>query len=381
MNKDQKNKPITKVKVRVKRAGESPHASENNAAFTEKPDLIDSVLIEALEAENTAEQKDITVISNAENPVKEETKAIQKEEPIVFVSEVSEEKISKDEMPTERIQDVRETEVYDKVSEEKKQKKKLFAHFSELSLVRKILVVLCVIFCLWSILPAFKGIIGIGLAAPLFIGLFSLFTVLAWDRICSVKGWAWKFMWLVVAVAAMIGFTAFSYVSGLMITASENSMPANNSNVTVVVLGCKVNGSEPSKMLKGRLDTAADYLLTHPGVNCIVSGGMGDDENLPEAVVMKRYLVEKGVSASRIKIEDQSRDTEENIKNSIAIADANNYYTTFCIVTDRFHQLRANMICDDNGIISYSMPCETPWYLTMNYWFREMFALAYYKLF
>ncbi len=339
MNKEQEKRPLEKTKIKARRTGEDPCACAQFESLSEQPDLIESVLPAALEAENEERGEVINFVS-----ISEETESEQ----------------------TEEVPEVR--------------KNRVFTRFSEMSFIRKLLTVLCVCFCLWSLLPAFWGIIGIGLFAPLFIGLFALFTVTAWNFIASVKGWLWKALWTVIALVAMAGAVAFAFVSGHMITASNNTPPSNNNNVTVVVLGCKVNGTQPSRMLEGRLDAAAEYLLTHPGVNCIVTGGAGSDEALPEAVVMKQYLVEKGVSASRIKIEDQSTSTRENLTNALEVANANNYYTTFYIVTDRFHQLRASLICDELNITSYSLSCETPWYLTMNYWFREMFALAYHTV-
>lgn len=368
MNVNKEERPCSKVKVNVKRASENSRASVQYESLSDGPDLIESVLPAALDSESVCADK--AEDKPSQEHISTDTKS---DDVVVFLPADNNEckNIVSDE--TDNIPEKESKKASDS-------KKSIFTKFSEMSVLRKILTVICVCFCLWSIIPAIPGIIGIGLFAPLFIGLFVLFTVTAWDFISSVKSRLWKAMWLIIAIVAMAGIAAFAFVSGHMISASNNTIPANNSNVTVVVLGCKVNGSEPSRMLQGRLDTAAEYLLTHPGTNCIVAGGMGNDEDLPEAVVMKQYLVEKGVAASRIKIDDKSANTRENLKNALEVANANNYYTTFYIVTDRFHQLRAGMICDELGITSYALSCETPWYLTMNYWFREMFALAYHTV-
>lgn len=254
--------------------------------------------------------------------------------------------------------------------------KRVFTPWNKLSLLRKILVCVSGFFSLWSLLPLIKGIIGVGLYAPLFIGLFVLGTVFAWDYIIAVKHPVWNGIWITIAAIVFIGASAFAFVSGAMLSAAKNAPPDTNTNVTAVVLGCKCYGDKPSKMLKKRLDTAADYLFSHPGVNCVVTGGQGDDENSPESEVMKRYLVDKGVSEARIKMETESTSTFENIEYSMKIIEDNNYYDSLVIITDRFHQLRASMICDKEDIIHYCVSCETPWYLAMYYWFREMFGLA-----
>ena len=254
--------------------------------------------------------------------------------------------------------------------------KRVFTPWKELSRLRKILVCASGFFSFWSLLPLVKGIIGVGLYAPLFIGLFVLGAVFAWDYIVAVRHPVWNGIWITIAVIVFIGASAFAFVSGAMLKAADNPPPAQNTNVTAVVLGCKCYGDKPSKMLKKRLDAAADYLFSHPGINCIVTGGQGNDENCPEAEVMRTYLIGKGVSEGRIKVENRSTSTYENIEYTMDIIEDNHYFDTLVIITDRFHQLRAAMICDKQDIIHYSVPCETPWYLAMYYWFREMFGLA-----
>ncbi len=384
MNTNQERRPLGKVKVRVKRAGESPRVSAENDTLPERPDLLDNILPQALELEagEKTEEK-IETVTDVPVSVQAAKSEEQKNEPVVFVSV----EIPENAERVETVKQFKNTEQQNaeaaviEAENEKGAKKSIFTPFSRMSFIRKALTVLCAVFCLWSLMPLVKGICGIGLYAPLFIGLFALFTVTAWDFIISINNRLWKFLWLVIAVTAMLGAAAFAFVSGHMISASNNTVPNENKNITLVVLGCKVYGTEPSKMLRGRLDKAADYLLTHPGVNCIVTGGQGSDEDAAEAVVMKQYLVGKGVSASRIKTEDKSTSTRENMRNAIEVAKENNYYTTFCVVTDRFHQLRARMICNELEITSYALSSETPWYLTMYYWFREMFGIAHHTVY
>lgn len=380
MNTDQEKRPLGKVKVRVKRASENSRVSVQNDDLPESPDLLEKILPQALELETGEkdEKREVTETGMpAVSKAGEEHKA--ESEPIVFVS--VEDKTNAETQPQSEQENTVFSSCEIETEKTKSAKIRVFTPFSQMSFTRKSLTVLCCIFCLWSLLPLVKGIYGIGLYAPLFIGLFALFTVTAWEFIISVKSRLWKALWVFIAIIAMLGATAFAFVSGHMISASNNTVPAENNNVTLVVLGCKVYGTKPSKMLRGRLDKAADYLLTHPGTNCIVTGGQGNDEDAAEAVVMKQYLVEKGVSASRIKTEVESTSTRENLRNATVVAQENNYYTTFCVVTDRFHQLRAKMICNELEITSYALSCETPWYLTMYYWFREMFGIAHHTVY
>ena len=76
--------------------------------------------------------------------------------------------------------------------------------------------------------------------------------------------------------------------------------PPDEGRYTVVVLGAKVEGDAPSRMLRRRLETARDYLLAHPEAPVIVAGGQGSDERRSEASVMAAWLLEQGIESSRI---------------------------------------------------------------------------------
>ena len=73
----------------------------------------------------------------------------------------------------------------------------------------------------------------------------------------------------------VIGVVYGIAVSASMVTAIVKTPEPQS---TVVVLGCKVNGKNPSLMLRKRLEAAYRYLEEHPDVPCIVSGGQGPNE-------------------------------------------------------------------------------------------------------
>ncbi len=64
---------------------------------------------------------------------------------------------------------------------------------------------------------------------------------------------------------------------------------------------------------------------------------------------MNRYLLKQGIAIERLYLEDQSKDTSENLKNSFKIIDAQKENTTVIVVTNRFHILRSKMIAKDLG--------------------------------
>ena len=58
----------------------------------------------------------------------------------------------------------------------------------------------------------------------------------------------------------------------------------------VIVLGAGVRGTEPSRVLRQRINTAYDVLMVHPDLKAILSGGKGEGENISEAECMFREL-------------------------------------------------------------------------------------------
>lgn len=154
--------------------------------------------------------------------------------------------------------------------------------------------------------------------------------------------------------------------------------PEPSSEQTVVVLGCKVNGDRPSRMLKRRLDTAVEYLQENPSLPCVVTGGQGYNEAFPEALVMKAYLLEQGIAEERIFVEDKSSNTRENLQFSRSVILANGLSENLTIISDGFHQCRAFCIARKLGMESHAISANTSLWLVPAYAFREV--LSFIKL-
>ena len=82
----------------------------------------------------------------------------------------------------------------------------------------------------------------------------------------------------------------------------------------LIVLGAQVREDGPSAVLKYRLDAAVDYLKENESTLCIVTGGKGESEPLTEGEGMKQYLTAQGIDPARILVEDQARNTVQNIQ-------------------------------------------------------------------
>ncbi len=116
----------------------------------------------------------------------------------------------------------------------------------------------------------------------------------------------------------------------------------------IIVLGAQIRVNGPSVVLRHRLDAAAEYLMENPETKCIVSGGQGVNEPVSEAEGMAEYLIQKGIGAERILLEDQSRNTVENIRFSMRLMQEPE--ATVGIVTNDFHLYRATRIGKAQGL-------------------------------
>lgn len=145
----------------------------------------------------------------------------------------------------------------------------------------------------------------------------------------------------------------------------------------LIVLGTTVNGTEPSPMLKQRLDAAVQYLNTYPDAICIVTGGKGDEHNLSEAQCMYNYLTAAGIDAARITMEDRATTTVENLQNVRAMLDTNEVD----ILSSDFHLYRAGLIAKEAEFIPTLIPAKTePITLLLPWFFREIIALELYLI-
>jgi uncharacterized SAM-binding protein YcdF (DUF218 family) len=147
----------------------------------------------------------------------------------------------------------------------------------------------------------------------------------------------------------------------------------------LIILGAQVRGTKITKTLQKRLDTAATYLQENPRTIAIVSGGRGRGEDISEAEAMRRYLMEQGIDALRIRMEDSSTNTNENIRYSKNIIQDEN--AKVAVVTNGFHIYRAIKIAQKQGlneIQGLAAPSDSK--LFINYYVREVFGVIKEKL-
>lgn len=234
--------------------------------------------------------------------------------------------------------------------------------------------------CVWGVLPLATSRINSGTLTLMLAGA-AVFAACVWfPAVAAVVRHWWqstfgKTVLLVAAVVATVLITLFVVVSVNMVRANFKE-PAPDA--TVVVLGAGLRGNRPSTILRGRLETAVDYLTTHPQAICVVSGGQGRDEVCTEASVMYTYLINAGIAPERLFVEERSTSTFENIAFSREIIEKNGLNSQIALITQEFHQYRAAQFAKAAGFTEVgAVTAHTPWYLLGSYWIRDFAGICH----
>lgn len=179
-------------------------------------------------------------------------------------------------------------------------------------------------------------------------------------------------------IGALLAFglvILISFGSFLAIYGSRDT--ADYTEDTVIVLGCGIRGERVSVGLAKRLNKAAEYHKNNPDAVIIVSGGQGPQEDITEALAMKRYLVDKGIDESKIIMEEKSTSTITNFRYSREIMEREGLsLSSVVFVTNAYHVYRAASYAKDEGFLEVNhLGTDIIWYtIPMNY-MREMLAV------
>ena len=126
----------------------------------------------------------------------------------------------------------------------------------------------------------------------------------------------------------------------------------------IVVMGAAQYDGRPSPVFAARLDHAIDLFHANVAPILIVTGGKAQGDRTTEAASARAYALARGVPASAILAEDQSRTTLQSIRGVAALmrsADAQ----TAVFVSDPSHMFRVLWMASDAGITAWGSPTRT----------------------
>ena len=136
----------------------------------------------------------------------------------------------------------------------------------------------------------------------------------------------------------------------------------------VVVLGTGLIGDKVTPLLASRIEKGIAIYQKHPGSKLIMSGGQGPDELMAEGQAMANYAFEQGIPVEDIVIENQSTNTEENLKFSYALMKPG---SRFALVTNYYHVFRALLLARKLKIKCIGYGARTKFYFSLNAFIRE----------
>ena len=150
-----------------------------------------------------------------------------------------------------------------------------------------------------------------------------------------------------------------------------------------IVAGAGVSGEQPSPVFAARLDHAI-WLYQQGLVHALVlTGGYSAGASVSDAAIARQYVLEKGVPARAIFIEERSTVTHENIRYAKDIL-LRQQWQTALLVSDPLHMLRLKTLAEDYNIESWSSPTSSTryqtWLAQARFLVRESFYYSGYQI-
>ena len=163
----------------------------------------------------------------------------------------------------------------------------------------------------------------------------------------------------IFSVILALGLLVVGITEALVIRASFGD--PDKSCQYMVVLGAKVRADGPSVSLWDRIYGAQAYLLEHPEVIAVVSGGQGADEPMTEAQCMYDALVALGISPDRIWVEDKAESTWENLNFSLNLIEEKTGArpTEIGVLSSEYHLFRASLFAKACDVGFIGIPAKT----------------------
>ena len=157
----------------------------------------------------------------------------------------------------------------------------------------------------------------------------------------------------------------------------------------ILILGCKFRpDGSLTPLLKGRADRAVAFWKqqqeeTGKCAVLVPSGGQGNDESMAEAEAMARYLRSCGIPEENILLEDQSRNTYQNMEFSRKKImeregipeDAKDFPPKVAYATTNYHVFRSGVWAGLADLPAEGMGSKTKWWFWPNAFIRECVGL------
>lgn len=153
-------------------------------------------------------------------------------------------------------------------------------------------------------------------------------------------------------VALVVLYVAITFAQVWWASRQSDDSPAS----AIVVMGAAQWNGQPSPVLRGRLDHAADLYARGVAPEIIVAGGKQVGDVKTQGLVGFEYLRSKGVPETAVLIEVDGRDSYEELAAARNILDERKLGRDVVIVTDPYHSYRAAAIASEVGLKPHVSP-------------------------
>lgn len=161
-------------------------------------------------------------------------------------------------------------------------------------------------------------------------------------------------------------------------------MDQTRSADAIVVLGAAQFNGVPSQVFRARLDTAYELYEQGYAPLVAVTGGRLSGDQYTEAEAGRNYLVDRGIPADAILMENISHNTAASFDGVEPLLQPRGVHSLL-IVSDGFHLYRSRMLARDAGFVAYGAPAESSPIrrgsaTEFRYMVRETFGVLAWKL-
>ncbi len=205
-----------------------------------------------------------------------------------------------------------------------------------------------------------------------------------WLRVRPFSGSEWEYR--IYSTIESVFATTFVYFECMLLGSvicgrkAARHVPSMDRDV-IIILGCyfRPDGTL-TPQLKGRADRALSFWnkqkkLTGKEAVFIPSGGQGNDEPVPEAEAIRRYLISRGIREDLIYPECRSANTYENMKFSKKIVDGLGPGAKAVFATTDYHVFRSGVWANLAGLKAEGIGAKIKWWYWPNAFMRECAGL------
>jgi uncharacterized SAM-binding protein YcdF (DUF218 family) len=150
----------------------------------------------------------------------------------------------------------------------------------------------------------------------------------------------------------------------------------------IIVMGAAEYRGHPSPVLKLRLDHAVNLYQKHLAPYIMTTGGPGGDPSFTEAGVGRSYLIDRGIPAESIIVEEEGESTAYSLSAASEILRRMGLRSCI-IVSDGYHVFRVKRILQQKGFQVFGSPrvqgetaSAREWWL----YFRQAIAYSLWKI-